>query len=68
MLSLLPHPPSSTVRVGFMFLKLQCFPTIPKAWGKVYQHSGHLGTCQELQQGREKVQGEQSRAEEGIIR
>lgn len=69
-LSLLPHPPSnsSTVSVGFMFLKLQHFPTIPKAWGKVYQHSGHLGTRQELQQGWEQVQGQQSRAEEGIIR
>lgn len=64
------HPPSNscTVSVGFLFLKLQRFPTIPNARGKVYQHSGHLGTCQELQQGREQVQGEQSRAEEEIIR
>lgn len=31
------------------------------------QHSGHLGTGQELQQGREQVQGEQSRAEEGLM-
>lgn len=32
------------------------------------QHTGHLGTWQELQQGREQVQGEQSRAEEGLVR
>lgn len=33
-----------------------------------YQHTGHLGTWQELQQGWEQVQGEQSGAEEGLVR
>lgn len=67
-LSLLPHPPSNSSTVSFTFLKLQLSPTIPSAWGKLYQHSGHLGTRQELQQGREQLQGQQSRTEEGIIR
>lgn len=64
-----PKPTSnfSTVCVGFMLLKVQLFP--PDLGHKVrsYQHTGHLGTWQELQQGREQVQAEQSGAEEGLV-
>lgn len=65
-----PKPTSnlSTVRAGFMFLKVQCFPPDLGHEARSYQHAGHLGTRQELQQGREQVQGEQSGAEERLVR
>ena len=58
----------STVHAQFMFPTVQRFPQDPGHEVRSYQHTGHPGTRQELQQGREQVQREQSGAEERLIR